>query len=142
MVRIEFKTGSLAPEQQSIATSGLASHTETNAAPPYEKTTAAWLAYDDEEKIVGVVTIQLLWDWIYVDELFVKKSQRGTGLGQQLMEQVESYARNVNAVGIWLWTQSWQAEGFYKKVGYSEFSRFPDFPKGHERIGLRKILTE
>ncbi|MCG8333861.1 MAG: histone acetyltransferase, partial [Proteobacteria bacterium] len=38
------------------------------------------------------------------------------------------------------WTQSWQAAEFYEQLGYVEFARFDDFPKGHQRIGFRKLM--
>jgi hypothetical protein len=42
--------------------------------------------------------------------------------------------------GIYLWTQSWQAGGFYAKLGYEQFTEFADFPPGHSRLGFRKYL--
>jgi|GEM_PF-4997429 len=46
------------------------------------------------------------------------------------------------AQGIWLWTQSWQAEGFYMQLDHSQFTRFDILPKGHSRTGFRKKLKE
>ena len=57
------------------------------------------------------------------------------------MNEAEIYASSHNLVGLWLWTQSWQAADFYKHMGYEEFARFPDFPKGHFRIGFRKQFS-
>ena len=78
---------------------------------------------------------------MYIDELWVSPASRGGGLGRQLMELAEEFARAQRLQGIWLWTQSWQAEGFYRQLGYSEFTRFDEFPKGHSRIGFRKPLN-
>src|SRR6516165_7091346 len=40
----------------------------------------------------------------------------------------------------WLDTFSFQARGFYEKLGYEEFGRL-DYPPGHHRHFLRKRLT-
>ena len=57
------------------------------------------------------------------------------------MQLAEEFAAGAALQGIWLWTQSWQADGFYRQLGYSELTRFDDFPKGHSRIGFRKNLA-
>ena len=57
------------------------------------------------------------------------------------MQCVEEFAADESLQGVWLWTQSWQAESFYTKLGYEEFTRFENFPKGHTRIGFRKRLV-
>jgi hypothetical protein len=57
------------------------------------------------------------------------------------MQLAEEFAISQSLQGLWLWTQSWQAEGFYKQLGYSQFTRFDNFPRGHWRIGFRKKLT-
>ncbi len=86
-------------------------------------------------------TIHILWDWIYIDELLISSKLRGEGLGRQLMQLAEEFAKSQSLQGVWLWTQSWQAEGFYRQLGYSQFTRFDNFPEGHSRIGFRKKLT-
>jgi hypothetical protein len=41
---------------------------------------------------------------------------------------------------ICLDTFSFQAPAFYKKLGFKQFGKLKDFPKGHERIWLKKVL--
>ena len=137
---IEFSESSLTDEEQSIVTDGLEQQSSLSMAPEYVSSTVAWKQYSDERQLVAVLTGKQLWDWLYVDELFVIESQRGNGLGKTLLIEAERYANKQSLTGIWLWTQSWQAEDFYKRLGYHEFCRFPDFPKGFQRIGLRKQL--
>ncbi|MEM9216527.1 MAG: GNAT family N-acetyltransferase [Cyanobacteria bacterium P01_F01_bin.150] len=141
MVDIRFRVGNLTSEEQAIVTAGFAYYSETNAAPPFVQKKLAWIAENNQE-LIGVLTAALLWDWIYIDELWVAENYRQQGLGTSLMKQAESYAVSQQLVGLWLWTQSWQAENFYKKLGYQEFTRFEDFPRGHSRIGFRKQLRE
>ena len=140
-VDIEFRRGELTSSEQSAVSEGFHADTEEQDAPQYEKARVKWLAYDDRGDIKGVLTADILWDWIYIDELWVSPESRGEGLGEELMQHAEGLARSRGLQGVWLWTQSWQAEGFYRKLGYSEFTRFEDFPKGSSRIGFRKVLA-
>ena len=124
-----------------MVSAGFQTHTEEQAAPEYKKERVKWLAFDEREDIRAVLTADILWDWVYIDELWISPESRGEGLGRQLMQLVEAFAKTRGLQGLWLWTQSWQAEGFYRQLGYSEFARFDDFPKGHSRIGFRKRLA-
>ena len=139
MVEIEFRCGDLMPQEQAVVTAGFARHSEGLSAPPFEKQRLSWLARE-ATTVVGVLTADLLWDWLYIDELWVDEAQRGRGLGKRLMQQAEGYAREKGLSGLWLWTQSWQAADFYQRLGYQEFTRFENFPVGHSRIGFRKQL--
>ena len=124
-----------------MVSEGFHTHTEEQDAPEYKKERIKWLAFDERKEIRAVLTADILWDWIYVDELWVSPKSRGEGLGRQLMQLAEEFALSMGLQGIWLWTQSWQAEGFYRQLGYSEFTRFDNFPIGHARIGFRKKLA-
>ena len=139
-LRIQFQKGELTSAEQLLVSEGFRTDSEKRDAPEYKKECAKWLVYDEQEKIRGILTADILWDWIYVDELWVSPELRGEGLGRKLMQLAEEFAASQGLRGIWLWTQSWQAEGFYRQLGYIEFTRFPDFPKGHSRIGFRKEL--
>lgn len=137
---IEFHREGLSVSEQSLVSDGFREHSEEHGGPEYQKARVKWLASDQDNKIQGVLTADILWDWIYIDELWVSPASRGAGLGRQLVSQAEDFAKSQELVGIWLWTQSWQAENFYRRLGYDEFARFDDFPKGHYRVGFRKYL--
>ena len=137
-MRIQFLKGKLTSAEQSPVSEGFRTHCEEQDAPEYKKERAKWLVYDEQESIRAILTAVILWDWIYIDELWVSPELRGEGLGRKLMQLAEEFAASQGLQGIWLWTQSWQAEGFYRQLGYSQFTRFDDFPKGHSRIGFRK----
>ena len=140
-MNIEFRRGDLTPSERSVVSAGFLTHTEEQNAPEYKKERVKWLAFDERNDVRAALTADILWDWIYIDELWIFPTLRGEGLGQQLMQLAEDFAVSQSLQGIWLWTQSWQAEGFYRQLGYSQFTRFENFPKGHSRIGFRKILT-
>ena len=138
---IEFHQGDLTASEQSVVSAGFHRHSEEQAAPEYKKERVKWLAFDERRELRAVLTADILWDWIYIDELWVSADFRGEGLGRQLMQLAEEFAKSQSLQGLWLWTQSWQAEGFYRRLGYDQFARFDNFPKGHSRVGFRKRLV-
>ncbi len=140
-MNIAFREGGLTAAEQSAVSRGFEEHSASSGAPDYAKTQFSWIAHGSQEEMLGVLTADVLWDWLYVDELWVAPETRGTGLGRALMERVEEYAISRRLEGIWLWTQSWQAAEFYEKLNYEEFTRFENFPRGHTRIGYRKYLA-
>jgi GNAT superfamily N-acetyltransferase len=140
-VNIEFCRGDLTASERSVVSEGFRAHTEEKDAPDYKKERVKWIAFDQRNDIRAILAADILWDWIYIDELWISPELRGGGLGRQLMQLAEEFAVSESLQGIWLWTQSWQAEGFYRQLGYTQFTRFDDFPKGHSRIGFRKKFT-
>ncbi|CAH0530315.1 GNAT family N-acetyltransferase [Vibrio hippocampi] len=138
---IEFSSGELDSQLQQQLSAGFDHHSQFQQAPSYEKQQLNWMLQDSQGKLIAALTSHLLWDWLYIDELWVDDACRGKGMGKKLMQHAEQYARKEKLAGLWLWTQSWQAPTFYQSLGFVEFSRFDNFPKGHYRIGLRKTLN-
>ncbi|ASJ41083.1 GNAT family N-acetyltransferase [Vibrio vulnificus] len=141
-MKIDFTTGPLDEGKQRQLSAGFESHSETQLAPPYQKERFNWTVEDEHGNLIAALTANLLWDWLYIDELWVDEACRGSGMGKKLMAQAEEYAKQHSLSGLWLWTQSWQAPQFYQSLGFEEFTRFDDFPAGHSRIGLRKPLAK
>ena len=83
------------------------------------------------------------WTWGgcgYVDLLWVRDDQRGQGLGARLLAAAEAEIRRRGCDRVTLSTHSFQAPGFYAKLGYSECGRTPGYPHGHDDIHLVKHL--
>ena len=88
-------------------------------------------------------TIGGLWgrtglDWLYVELLYVPDELRGTSAGRDVMQHAEAEARARGCRGIWLDTFSFQARGFYEKLGFEAFGQIDDYPPGHQRFFMRK----
>lgn len=141
MIDVKFAHGELSVAEQAVVSEGFRAHSKGQGAPDYAKERVKWLGADERGEIRAVLTAEIVWDWIYIDELWVASASRGTGMGAQLMALAEEYAVDRGVAGIWLWTQSWQAVGFYSRLGFEEFTRFDDFPRGHTRVGFRKRLA-
>ncbi|HYZ41261.1 MAG TPA: GNAT family N-acetyltransferase [Stellaceae bacterium] len=93
-----------------------------------------------DDAVVGGVIGQVFWKWLYAKLVWVEKPFRGTGIGKAVMQKAEERARELGLTGIYLWTQSWQAPDFYRKLGFESFVVFENFPRGRKRLGFRKYL--
>lgn len=100
----------------------------------------AILLRDESGNRVGGLWGKCAYDWLFVEYLAVPESYRRANYGSQLMAQAEAIARAHGCVGIWLDTFSFQARGFYEKLGFELFGAIEDFPVGHQRFFLRKRL--
>jgi GNAT superfamily N-acetyltransferase len=83
------------------------------------------------------------WTWGgcgYVDLLWVRDDQRGTGLGAGLLAAAEAEIRRRGCDRVALNTHSFQAPGFYARLGYAECGRTPGYPHGYDDIHLLKQL--
>lgn len=96
---------------------------------------------DGEQRIIGGVTAKTYWEYLEVQFLWVHEDHREAGLGSKLMVAAEAEAARRGCKHAFLDTLSFQAFGFYKKLGYSEFGRLSGFGGRHERYFLRKALS-
>jgi len=99
---------------------------------------AFYLKQPGQDAAVGGLWGRFAAGWLFVELLFVPEELRGQGLGAQLMQQAEALARKHDSIGVWLDSFSFQAPGFYKKLGYSCFGTLADFPKGETRYFFSK----
>lgn len=95
---------------------------------------------DDEGRVVGGVTAKTYWEYLEIQFLWVHEHHRDTGLGSELMVAAEAEAARRGCKHAFLDTLSFQALGFYTKLGYAEFGRLSGFSGRHERHFLRKTL--
>jgi GNAT superfamily N-acetyltransferase len=60
--------------------------------------------------------------------------------GLNRYNRAEAAARARGCIGIWLNTFSFQARGFYEKLGFTPIGQIDDYPVGHQRFSLQKRL--
>ena len=73
-------------------------------------------------------------------QVWVAESLRGRGLGRRLLAEAEAEALRRGCRQLVLTTFSFQAPGFYRKLGFDVASELPDYPMGHSHLVLRKRL--
>ncbi|MGA8445758.1 MAG: GNAT family N-acetyltransferase [Roseiarcus sp.] len=79
--------------------------------------------------------------WLFIRYLWVSDALRGKGIGRELMGAAEGRAVERGCHSAWVDTFSFQAPGFYRKLGYAPFGEL-DYPPDFTRIFLRKRLAK
>ena len=90
--------------------------------------------------IVGGLYGETYLNWMYISLFWLADEFRGKGFGSKIMRMAEKEARKRGARNAFVDSFSFQAPGFYKKLGYREFGKLKDFPAGHSRSFLTKAL--
>jgi GNAT superfamily N-acetyltransferase len=75
-----------------------------------------------------------------VAHVWVHELHRGRGLGRSLMQAIEAEASCRGCEQIVLSTHSFQAPGFYERLGYEKQAVIRGQPKGHANIVYVKLL--
>jgi len=97
--------------------------------------------YDSDNRATeGGIWTEILFDWMYIEVLYVPEPMRGCGFGSNLLRQVEEIAASRGCVGVWLETFEFQAPDFYLKNGYEIFATLDNYPIGSKRQFLRKVF--
>lgn len=92
------------------------------------------------QDVVGGLYGKISYGWLFIELLSIPDQMRTQGTGSRLMRAAEDLARERQCAGIWLDTFSFQAPGFYRKLGFSEFGHIADYPAGHQRHFFQKRL--
>lgn len=98
-------------------------------------------ARDAQGRVAGGISAQRIGPDFYVHLLWVDRALRGTGLGRALMLAAEHAAHARGAKRIFLNTITFQAPGFYARLGYAEEGRLVDFIQGSDRHYFRKSVA-
>ena len=107
----------------------------------FEKDTKfAVIAKDENGQVLGGIRANAFWNYCTIELLWLAKETRGLGLGSNLMEAAEKFAKDKGFGYMRTETLSFQAKPFYEKLGYKVFGELPDYPKGHTTYCLVKEL--
>lgn len=92
------------------------------------------------KEITGGLWGSTSYDYLHIDMLFVPEQFRRQRLGTAIMKKAEEEAVRRGCRGSYLDTFSFQARGFYEKLGYAVFGALEDTPPGHSRFFMKKTL--
>jgi len=136
-LKLEVLSGAAAAEQRAAILEHLRAFNQSRTGP------AGWEplcvgVFGEDTALEGGLYGTTLYDWLVIELLFVPERHRGSGLGSRLVAEAEEQARARGCVGAWVDTFSFQARGFYEKLGYCLVGAIPDHPIGGERYFLSK----
>lgn len=96
--------------------------------------------YDAVGELVAGVSADTYWGWLNIDNLWVVETLRGEGLGRELILNIENAARERGCTCAKLETFSFQARGFYEKLGYEVAGELQNYPPGGAFYWMKKDL--
>lgn len=99
------------------------------------------LVKNEDDKLAGCVMVSFLWNGMSIQSLWVDEPYRGQGLGQKLMEMAEAEGIKRGCTLAYTDTFTWQAPGFYEKLGYKLYGKLEDFPEGNSLSYYTKRLV-
>ncbi|MEV8550484.1 GNAT family N-acetyltransferase [Streptomyces glaucescens] len=79
----------------------------------------------------GLCAVHLLW---------VREDLRGAGWGSRLMRAAEEEGVRRGCTDMTVSTYTFQAPGFYRKLGFRETGRTPGVPGGHADVSFHKPI--
>lgn len=91
--------------------------------------------------IVGGVLGRTSLGLLFINLVYLPEHLRGSGLGARMMAMAEQEARSRGCKGGVLFTITFQAPGFYQRLGWEVFGTLPCDPPGTARVFLRKDFT-
>ena len=136
---IEIKQQPLTQDLKSQVDEGFSHHAIAVVGHDEKFEPVAFVAIDDN-RMVGMVVGQLFWGALHVKYVFVNEHYRGEGLGVRLMEQVIAYGCINKCPFAFVETMSFQALGFYQKLGFQLELTRSGYAHGTSFHYLRKDL--
>jgi GNAT superfamily N-acetyltransferase len=91
--------------------------------------------------VLGGLILQSYWKESYVELLWLSERARRQGYGRLLIQEAERRARRRGSRLLHLNTYSFQAPGFYEKLGFTRFGGMEGSPPGASRHFYVKRLT-
>jgi ribosomal protein S18 acetylase RimI-like enzyme len=79
--------------------------------------------------------------YIKIEWLWVREDHRGGGLGSQIIRAVEAEATRRGCAVVRVDSHTFQAPGFYEKLGYERVGFAVDTPVGHGEVFFLKRLS-
>ncbi len=96
---------------------------------------------DEAGQWIGGISAEVYWEWMEINDFWLRDDARGHGLGKSLLVQAEKAAVEMGAARALLTTFSFQARGFYERCGYRVVGEIQDYPPGSTYYTMVKMLA-
>ncbi len=91
------------------------------------KELGVFLQNEEGIKVAGLIG-KTHGNWLTIDYLWVHESLRGNDIGSEIINKAEMESKSRGCKYAFLNTFSFQAEGFYLKLGYKKVFSLEDYP--------------
>lgn len=112
-------------------------HTPT----PFERRDIRLFVRDAQGQIVAGLLGAVNMHCLAIQILWVQEEQRSQGMGRALLVEAERQAQAAGALQAIVETTSFQAQGFYERLGYEVIFVVADAPIGAQTIFMRRALA-
>lgn len=110
--------------------------------PDREITKVACFLKTSQGELAGGLTGEVFSNTLYVQYFWLEESYRGQGFGSKIFKKAETEAAALGATDIYLDTYSFQAAGFYQKLGFTQVGKYSGFPtKGVDKLFFQKSIS-
>lgn len=99
-----------------------------------------FLEDENKKKIAGLIG-ETFGNWLCIHYFFVAECLRGQGIGREIIEAAECEVKKRGCKYVFVDTFSFQAPGFYTKMGYKEVFTLEDYPYTGKRHYYTKELV-
>ena len=127
-------------EAAAVIERGLSRYNEEQAGYRDSRGLAVLVSDPDTHEVLGGILGRTSLGLCFLDLVFLPDRLRGQDVGTRMMAEAESEARRRRCRAIVLYTISFQAPGFYEKLGYRVLGSVDCDPPGTSRIFMVKDL--
>ena len=92
----------------------------------------------ESDRVVAGLYGEMFWGKMHIRLLWVHPDRRQRGLGRRMMAWAEQRSRELGCYSVTVETMSFQAPGFYAKLGYRQIG----LSQGYERNACRHFFEK
>ena len=129
------------PQQEAVIAGGLAEYNRDVFGRVDAQTLDILVRDDNSGEVVGGLLGHTSIGMLFLDLFHLPRELRGAGLGSRIVELAEREGRRRGCSAAVVCTVTFQAPGFYERLGYRRFGEIDCPPDGATRIFLTKPLT-
>jgi len=99
------------------------------------------ICHDASGRVAGGLFAETQFSWLKLSIMAVRADLRGQGLGAELVRRAEAEAVSRGCKYSFVDTMSYQAPGFYQRLGYQVAGRIEDWDShGHAKLYFTRTL--
>jgi ribosomal protein S18 acetylase RimI-like enzyme len=128
------------PEDMRFVIGQLKDYNDLHTPTPFERRDIRLFVRDADGQILAGLLGAVNMHCLAIQIVWVDESQRGQGMGRALVAEAERQGQASGALQAIVETTSFQAQGFYERLGYSVIFAVDDAPIGAQTIFMRRRL--